>query len=606
MGVVFFLFVQVLWAQEGLFNPRSRGYLQNQTSTGSFYMQDVTVPSLMEGQTGTEETEKPTEQLAPTAVMEIRFDKKVDPDQYIVGPGDWIGLYLWGDLDREFRNMVTPEGLLIFPTIGAVMVSDLSLTQAYEKIKEKVNLHYKGIESTAYLLRPRQFRLYISGLVLNPGMVNAYSFERVSDIIERAGLHYVERASMLEGIQNITLGKNEQNRLYSQEQTTRLMQRMEQSNMYGVIESDAQIIKKGSSQRSIKIFRGDKVINVDLLRFRKYGELDANPYVAMGDRIHVPEYGGDILISGEINDPNRYEFNPGDRIADLVVFGGGLTVLADTTRATLVRFKEDGQNIDNITIDLYDALIQNPDDPLYMLKESDRLYVRRKYNFKNLTNVIVDGQIKFPGEYPIVSGKTTLSEVITQAGGFTDEANLPESRFLRRYSSATADLEYERLRRMQRWEMTDEEYDYFKSRSRMSSGKITIDFVKLFNDHAMQNDVTLQHGDQIFIPIKRDFVQVSGAVSVPGYVKLEPGGDVQYYIQLAGGFKFDANTKKIRIIKAKTGQRFKPTKNIILEGGDIIHVPEKVPVEKWQTAKDTALLFANIATVIILARQLTN
>lgn len=609
MCVVCFLFAHVLWAQESVLNQRMRGSLQNQTP-GSLYMQNVEVPSLLQGQTGVEETGKQPEEQLPYTPMEIRFDKKVDPNQYIVGPGDWIGLYLWGDLDREYRNMVSPEGFLILPTVGEVMVSDLTLTQAYEKVKEKVNKHYKGIELSIYLLRPRQFRLYISGLVINPGMIDANSLERVSDVIDRAGLQYVERASMIEEIQNISLGRSEQARSYSQEQTTRLMQTRALESTYGVIANDAQVVKKGSSQRSIEIFRGgngtgDKVLEVDLLRFRKAGDVNANPYVAMGDRIHVPEYGGDIIITGEVNDPNRYEFKPGDRITNLVVFGGGLTVLSDTTEATLVRFKVDGLNTDNIPINLYDALLNNPDDPKYLLKESDRLYVRRKFNYKNLTNVIVDGQVKFPGEYAIVPGKTQLSDIIAQAGGFTDDANLPEARIQRRYSSATSDLEFDRLRKMQRYEMTDEEYDYYKSRSRMPSGKLTIDFVKLFNDHDKTLDIVLQHGDNIFIPIKREFVQVSGAVDEPGYVRFKSGEGVPYYVNLAGGYKFDANAKKVRVIKANSGQRLKPGKSVIIEGGDIIHVPEKTPFDQWQAVKDSALLFANVSTVIILARQLT-
>ena len=602
-GFLFLVIADSVLGQGDFLDPRIRGYVQS-SAPSSFYMQEMDVPSIMQGQAALEEMEE-FEEKEPFEAQEILFDKKVDPDEYIVGPGDIIGLYLWGDLDREFKNNVTPEGLLIIPTVGDMMVADLSLSEVRRIVKDKVSNQYENIESRVFLVRPRQFRLFIFGLVLNPGMIGANSLERVSDIIERAGLMYVEKASMIEAVQNIQFGRYEGERSFSQERLGALMRGRERSSPYGVIENDAQIIKKGSSQRSIKVLRNDEVIEVDLLHFRKLGDMDNNPYITMGDRIHVPQYNGDIIITGEVNDPERYEFKQGDRITDLVTFGGGLTVLADTSRVTLVRFFPDGHSTYSIDINLYDALIDNPDDPQYILRESDRLFVWRKYNYKNMTTVVIDGQVKYPGKYPITPGVTKLSEIIKQAGGFTPEANLSESRFIRRLSSATADLEYQRLRRMSRYEMTEEEYDFYKSRSRTTRGKITVDFVQLFNDHDMRSDVILQHGDNIFVPIIREFVQVSGAVIEPGYLRLEPNVDYKHYISLAGNYKWDAKKRKVRIIKGKTGQRFKPGKDIIIEGGDTIHVPEKVPLEKWEFVKDTALVFANIATIIILAQQLT-
>jgi len=175
---------------------------------------------------------------------------------------------------------------------------------------------------------------------------------------------------------------------------------------------------------------------------------------------------------------------------------------------------------------------------------------------------------------------------------------------IRQATSAIRDLEYERLRRMQAWEMNEEEYDYFKSRNRSVRGEITTDFTRLFIDNDLSLDVVLQHRDNIFIPYKRDLINVSGAVNQPGYVKIEPGQNYEFYINKAGGYKWDAQKRKVRIIKAKTGQRFRPGKKVSIEGGDIIHVPEKTPINKWEVFRDSAQIFANMATIIILARRL--
>ncbi len=572
--------VAVSWGQSSYFNqlPNIRSNVPPPYPYG--ITGELDVPSIMQEEIIEEEEPVTDKEQAIREGFEILFDKKIDPDEYYVGPGDEIGVYLWGELDREYKNTVTPEGYFLLPTVGMFLVADYSLSEVREIIKNEVRSKYKDINTDVTLLRPRQFKLYISGLVLQPGMIRTNSLDRVSDVIERAGLMFVEKVINISAVQS-----------------TRGLTRE-------VIQNESNLIKRGASQRSIILNRGDTQIKIDLLRYRKLGDIDSNPYVRSGDHLHVPPYMGDIIIRGEVNDSDRYEYKPGDRIVDLINFGGGLTVLADTTKATLVRFEEHGTVPVNVDIDLYDAIFYNPDDPRYILNESDRLYVRTKFDFKVITSVYIDGQIKYNGEYPIMSGITTLSEIVKMAGGFTDKANLDEARLIRRTTSALRDLELDRLRRMSVSEMTEEEYDYFKSRNRSIRGEITIDFVKLFVEKDLSNDVTLRPNDSIFIPFERELVNISGAVNEPGFVKIESGADHRYYIEKAGGYKWDANKRKVRVIKAKTGQRFKLGKDVSIEGGDIIHVPEKTPINKWDVFRDTAQIFANVATVIILARRI--
>jgi protein involved in polysaccharide export with SLBB domain len=215
------------------------------------------------------------------------------------------------------------------------------------------------------------------------------------------------------------------------------------------------------------------------------------------------------------------------------------------------------------------------------------------------------GEVKYPGSYAVTPNETKLSDVVRMAGGFTDRANLEESQFIR-LASMARDIEYVRLGKMQVADMSDEEYDYFKNISRTGQGELSIDFVKLFKGNDLSYDTLLQDGDQITIPAKREFVHVMGAVQQPGYMKIEPGTDYTYYIQKAGGYNWNAKSSKIRIIKAQTGQRFRATKRVAIEGGDTINIPEKRPADLWRSTMETMQVLANVATVIILAKQLKN
>jgi polysaccharide biosynthesis/export protein len=534
---------------------------------------NVEVPSITEGEEKTKELPQAAQET-PEA-LPVFFDKnKIDPDLYIIGADDLLNIYLWGELDQKYVLAVSPEGSINIPTVGSVVVSDHSLTEAKELIKKFISKKYSGIEISITLMRPRFFRVYVSGVVTRAGAVASHPIQRVSDVVERAGLNIME-------FQNVTLTRQQE-------------QQYEPT------------LRSESSQRSIVIHRGDKDIPVDLQKFRKFGDLEANPYVSAGDRIEVPPYIGNLYLYGNVYNPGRYEFKPGDRVLDLVKFGSGITSVADTSRATLVRFDSKGKEIVSIEINLYDALFNNPDDPRFLLQESDRLSVWKKYDFKTLANVTLTGEVKYPGVYPITPNQTTLSEIVVIAGGLTENANLEEATIIRNAASTAQDLEFARLRRMTAADMTQDEYDLFKSLSRSRTGEISIDFVKLFRDNDLSNDIILVNRDRIIIPSNRDLVRVTGAVQQPGYIKWEKTANTDFYLKKAGGFNFNADIGKARIIKSKTGQYFKLSKKINVEPGDTIHVPETKPRDIWSTVKDSFGVLANAATIVILAKQLKN
>jgi protein involved in polysaccharide export with SLBB domain len=474
--------------------------------------------------------------------------------------------------------------------VGSVSIGDKTLAEAKELIIAEVNKKYRGIQLSVTLARPRFFRVYVSGMVQSPGAVESHALQRVSDVIDRAGLSVLERYQMASNVVNPP-----------QPQVTTPGSQPASQNPTS-LEFEA-YLKRESSQRTIVIHRGDKEIPVDLQRFRRFGLLEYNPYVCAGDRIEVPSYVGNLYVYGQVNEPGRFEFKPGDRIVDLIQFAGGITSSADTSKATLTRFDPEGKNTESFDINLVDALFRNPDNPRYLLQESDRLNVWRKYDYKVVANVIIQGEVRYPGTYPIVPNVTTLDALITMAGGYTENANLDEARLIRP-SSAVQDLEYQRLSRMLVADMTPEESDLFKNLSRARRGEISVDFVKLREIKDPANNPTLQHGDVITVPVASNFVNVMGAVQQPGFIRIEKGKDISYYVAQAGGYNWNAYKSKSRIIKARTGQRFRPSKRIDIEGGDTIHVPEKKPIDFWGVAKDSALLFANVATILILARQL--
>lgn len=558
-------------------------------------------------------------------------DTIIDPKTYIIGPGDLFAVYLWGELDKSFLLRVTPEGYLVIPTAGAIMAADKTIDAVGDSIKTLISKLYNGTDSSFFLYEPRRFRLYVSGIVYIPGMHESSAVERVSDVIERAGIIIPGKESLPEEKTQETENKygssssarSEQERkaaagVATQEgpevtvpkhpgtigrtyatilgRTSRIsaIETLEQQDLFTLGE------KKGSSSRLITIHRKDEKITADLLRFIKLGDLDANPNVNSGDRIEVPPYNGDITVSGEVNDQGIYEFKAGDRVCDLVGFGGGLTSVADTSCAQLVKFEPDGRSFKEITIDLYDALYKNPDSPQYSLQESDRLYIRKKFDYKILSDVTVYGEVKYPGQYAIAKNATTLSELVRMAGGFTGDENLDEARLVRKGSFAERDMEYERIKEIEPFARTPEERDYINSYRRTFEGTINTNFVKLFRENDKNYDIVLQDGDVVYIPLKRDFVNVMGAVKEPGYVQVKEDEGLDYYIGKVGGYNWDASKRNTRIYKARASQKYKPGKKTKIEAGDTIHVPERGNF--WSYFKEYSGYVTIFTTIYLIGR----
>src|SRR5690606_26415167 len=96
-----------------------------------------------------------------------------------------------------------------------------------------------------------------------------------------------------------------------------------------------------------------------------------------------------------------------------------------------------------------------------LLSADDQLFVRRIPGWRVGQNVELRGEVKFPGIYPVVKDSSTLKMLLTEAGGFTDEALVGEAKLIRKREAVVEDKEFLRLKNMARDEMSKLEYEYF-------------------------------------------------------------------------------------------------------------------------------------------------
>ncbi len=498
-----------------------------------------------------EEEEEPV--LPPELTIDADIlEEAIDPDQYTVGPGDVFEIKVWGGLEQLFIASVSPEGYLSIPTVGDLMVKDSLLSHARKMVENAAEKVYKTGEVTVKLKNLRRFRIPVTGILNYPGVYDVSPIDRVSNTLQKAVLLDEESS-----LRNIRL-----------------------------------IHKEGDSER------------VDLLMFFRTSEKKYNPVLQQGDAVHVPPLSleiGIVSVYGAVKLPGDYEFASGDRLQDLIRISGGFTDDAKLDVVTVVRSAGNSAEYQSFEFNL------DGDNPQYdfPLLPDDRIYVSSIPNYHLRQNVIIAGEVLYPGEYSIVEDKSCLSGVIERAGGFTPEANLRDAEIIRKADEEILDPEYERLKLIPVADMTDMEYEYFKTKSREKS-IVVVDFHALFNDKETKNDILLRDGDSIHVPMKALTVKVSGQVVNPGLLKWESGKKYDYYLNKAGGYSYNARRSKIRVIKASTGKWIKPNKNTSINVGDTIFVPEKPERDYWAIYKDMMLIVTQMATLVIMVRTLSN
>ena len=501
------------------------------------------------------------------------LEQPIDPETYIVGPGDHLLISILGELSQNYALTITPEGLLAIPTIGVLEVSGLSLGEVKTQVLDVTRPRYRtGLISTI-LLYPRQFRITVSGAVNSPGPLIATPIDRVSEV------------------------------LFLANKPTDMHTRMASTDPDFVLPSTR------GSDRNIEIRRlNGEIVSVDLRRYLATGRLEDNPRVQDGDVIYVPVRNvqeGAVIVAGSINIPGIYEHVAGDNLGAILELAGGLSVSADRTRVEVSRIysvPNAAPRLESISIDLTmgPSALETPIAP------RDRIFVRTAQQTRTDYLVSVKGEVRYPGTYPIQPDGIMLSRVIELAGGFTEEAFLRGGTIVRNVNQegTSRDLNLERLSRLRLSRLSSQERADFEAQTGYRQQTIVADFVHLFNDHEASADIMLQPGDVVVIPSENETVQVMGQVANPGQIPYEPGMDLRYYVDQAGGFSKHARRGHIRIIKAETHLWISPDQTAV-EVGDMIWVPRNPQRDYFAIFKETLSVAATLATLYLVIQQIS-
>ncbi len=511
----------------------------------------------------------------------------IDPEKYRLGAGDALEFKVWGKIEITHTLKVAPDGFVAIPNVGSFELAGKTISDATGFISEKARERFPNGVIELRLLAVRKMKVVVSGSVNFPGVYDLLAVDRLSKLISEAG-----------GFIDLETTKESKD---SQRQKARDEKSKEEDEK----SKEHKNIKP--SVRRIKITdREGRTRHVDFLTYLNTGNIECNPILKDGDKVHVSVTDvevNNLSVFGEVKLPGKYEYVEGDSLLDLINIAGGFKESALISDISILRFSgEDGDYEREIKVNYYDY-IGHSKGP--RLEPDDRIFVRKIPDFRNKYHVEVIGEVLYPGIYPITQDSTRLTDIIADCGGFTDRANLRSAKVIRKSIAEVDDPEFERLSKMNVAEMREMEYEYYKTRLREEEPNVVVDFHKLFVESEESEDIILRSKDEISIPVQFPTVNVTGQVNRPGLIRWIPGKNVEYYIERAGGFSWNAEKGKLRLIKAQTGMWIKPKNKTQVEIGDTIFVPEKQEIDYWELWKDIMLVVSQVATVILVIRTVS-
>ena len=470
-------------------------------------------------------------------------ESPIDENTYILGTNDELCIYLWGTVNQAIPAVVNSEGFLLIPSIAMVDLRGLTLAKAREKIKTALLKVYKKVDITISLSKLHVFRVYVTGEVKKPGAYMVTGQTRVSELINVAG-----------GFTN-----------------------------------------ESNSRESGARFRGIEITNdaypmryADIALFLHGTSVEKNPYLVQGDRVNVRPRKETIVINGRISYPGVYDFVDGDRLCDILRAAGGFSRGADSNKIVLSRYLDNKDSLKDYLLSMADSLLK--------INADDRILVCGMPQYRVYNQVYLEGEVKWPGIYPIQKEKTTLHEIIQKAGGFTEDADLHYSKIIRMNNRNTNEKITTWLKSFATTDLFSIERSYLKSQIIEDGGVVSLKLSQVEDSIA---GFILQDGDRIIIARKALVVRVSGAVKFPGNVQYEEGKDYMYYIGKAGGFSSTATRSRVKVLKNDVASLLKPQEAQSINPGDMIWVPENDNRQAMRNTVDILAIIASTATIIV-------
>jgi polysaccharide biosynthesis/export protein len=274
-------------------------------------------------------------------------------------------------------------------------------------------------------------------------------------------------------------------------------------------------------------------------------------------------------IAGQTQKSTAYRIGPGDIVTITIIAGGEEQVKTDlaVSHGGDVNVPFIGRlKASSLTLGEFEDLVMVPLEKDFFVDPQVHIQIKEYHSLQ----FFISGAVKNPGMFELDFTPTVMDLVASAGGVLSERGNIAYV-----------------LRGMDKQNMDEKILQENIARKE----PLRVDLLKLLDKGDMSENITLESGDTIYIPLGRKLDQsqskiyVEGKVKNPGVFDYQPGMTALSACIIAGGFaKFSApnRTKIIRqtqegiktidinLDRVQTGK----LADLELQAGDRIHVPE--------------------------------
>jgi polysaccharide export outer membrane protein len=106
---------------------------------------------------------------------------------YTIGPGDVLEISVWNEPDLSKKLVVPPDGVLAFPLINPIKVTNLTITALKKAITQRLSEYVPDATVTVLPININSLRAYVIGKVNKPGEFSISMQTTVLQILAKAG-----------------------------------------------------------------------------------------------------------------------------------------------------------------------------------------------------------------------------------------------------------------------------------------------------------------------------------------------------------------------------------------------------------------------------------
>jgi polysaccharide biosynthesis/export protein len=264
--------------------------------------------------------------------------------RYRLGAGDAIFINVQRFSDLNFQGVINPEGAVVLPLVGNVLLQGQTLSQAQGTIQRLYSVYFVNPVVSLSLLSQRPVRVTVTGKVLRPGYY-PLTTPRVSDAIVVAGGGMISsdfRQVLVR--RGLTDGS--------------------------VIEQMVDLYTPLTQARTapeLRLEDGD-VIYVPELRQIDPPNYDLSTLLINNSTL-LTQRAVSVAVTGKVSRPGYYQL-PTGKVGEALLTAGGSLATADLRAIKVSRTLSDGTVLEE-SVDLYSSLAGGKGLPNFRLEEGD-------------------------------------------------------------------------------------------------------------------------------------------------------------------------------------------------------------------------------------------